>query len=93
MTGLTPSEHDLMDVLAEASRVFREIIGSGPTREADLAEAVDKIHQLQAMVMSQAAARCHPDRYRLLGESLRDPDPVGTLAPAQCATRPGEDQP
>lgn len=57
-----------------AGRLWSElcqVVGPGPTRGADLGELVVHIHAIQQAVLSQAAARAYPDRFRLLGESLR----------------------
>jgi hypothetical protein len=43
------------------------IVGRGPTRNPDLAEAAAHIHDLQHFVMAQAAARAYPEEFRLLG--------------------------
>lgn len=45
-----------------------KVVGDGPTRKADLGELVIHIHAIQQAVMSQAAARAHPDQFRLLGD-------------------------
>lgn len=66
---LTPEELELLDVIADLYGRFRAVVGTGPSRPYDLQEIGNKIHELQAMVMSQAAARQYPDRFRLLGES------------------------
>lgn len=72
MTGLTDAEREAMDLTAELTGlVCQRVIGHGPTRATDVAEFVDKIHQIQHVILSQAAARAHPEWYRLLGETLR----------------------
>lgn len=76
---ITAEEHELVELLGQCANRFAKVIGKGPTRQYDYAEVVDKIHQLQAMVLSQAAARWFPSRYRLLGETLAATD--GTEAP------------
>lgn len=73
---LTDAERRVVDLLAKAAETFRlEVVApqDGPTwspSDADVAEFVDKVHQLQNAVLAQAAARAYPDRYRLLGRSL-----------------------
>jgi hypothetical protein len=62
------------DVIAQAgklyTRIANEIIGHGPTRDADIAELAAAIHVIQHMVMSQAAARRYPELFRLLGGTV-----------------------
>lgn len=70
MTGLTELERE---VTADLGRVWNKIctiVGDGPTRDADLAEACAHIHALQHTVMAQAAARAHPGEFRLLGWTI-----------------------
>ena len=64
---LTPDEFEAMDLLGKAAGVIRRIIGDGNQAVYDWGEAADKIHQLQSMVMAQAAARAYPERFRPLG--------------------------
>lgn len=61
---LTKDELKLAKLLGKVANKFTLVFGSGH----DLDEAVDKVHQLQAAVLSQAAARAYPKRFRLLGE-------------------------
>ncbi len=69
---LTDHERLAMDHLVAFVNVMcRDVIGNGPTRSDDVRELVDKVHQLQAVVMSQACARMLPDEYRLLGGVVR----------------------
>lgn len=73
--GLTEDEHAAMDLTAQlANLVIGKIIGSGPSREGDVHEFVAQIHGIQATILSQAAGRAHPERYRLLGD----------VAPGKC---------
>lgn len=51
-----------------------KITGEGPTRDHDLSELVTHVHALQNAVLSQAAARAYPGRYRALGLSLAATD-------------------
>lgn len=70
-TLLTDAELRAMDLTAElANLVGQEVIGNGPTRDADVREFVDKIHQIQSIILAQAASRAYPDRFRLLGRVL-----------------------
>lgn len=68
---LTDEEHKAMQLTADLYNLLCRIVGSGRTRSGDLAEACIHIHALQHAVMSQAAARAYPDRYRLLGDTIR----------------------
>lgn len=98
---LTELEHEAMDLTAQLSRTMRAIIGDGLAAEGDVAEMVAAVHVLQRMILSQAAARAYPDRYRPLGGNAPgDPQPVtprtraeadGTSpAPARvCQVEPG----
>jgi len=66
---LTEAEHRALDLTAELMRLLSgEIVSGGPSRARDLAEAAQKIHAIQHMILAQSAARAHPERYRLLGE-------------------------
>lgn len=73
---LTPSEHQLVELLAHVANLFSDIVGDDRSRNGDIAEAVDKIHALQNMVLSQAAARAYPAMYRLLGETVDEAEPT-----------------
>lgn len=65
---LTEAEHRAMDLTAELWNLLcKDVIGRGPSRAGDLRELIGHIHAIQHTVMSQAAARAYPDRYRLLG--------------------------
>jgi len=72
-----------MGTLGYAANQFGSIIraNGGNSVKHDIAEMVDKVHQLQAMVLAQAAARAYPDMYRPLGgwpgkvETPERPDP------------------
>ena len=71
MTGLTPDEHEAMDITATLVNLMcHKVIGHGASRDQDVAEFVAKIHDIQHMIMGQAAARAHPMAYRLLGEVI-----------------------
>lgn len=63
---MTDDEHALIDVLSDAAGRFNRMMRQSGRQnwEHDWAEAADKIHQLQAQVLSMAAARAYPDRYR-----------------------------
>jgi hypothetical protein len=68
---LSDAEHTAMDMTGRLARAMKAIIGEeDEIMLADLAEAITHIHALQQMIMSQAAARAYPDRYRLMGRAL-----------------------
>ena len=70
--GLTAAEHQAMRLtVALVEVVVQSVIGRGPSRNADVAEFVHHVHAIQHTVMAQAAARAHPDLYRLLGEVVQ----------------------
>lgn len=70
--GLTDVEHQALELTAELTNlVCGEIIAHGPSREQDVREFVAKIHDVQHLIMAQAAARAHPARYRLLGRVIK----------------------
>lgn len=64
---LNKDELEALDLLATVAGKIRRIIGDGPHAAGDWAEAADKIHQLQAVIMAQAATRAYPDLFRALG--------------------------
>lgn len=66
---LTDDEHEAMDLTVELYRILCDkVVGDGPSREQDLQEITGLIHQLQRMILSQAAPRAYPNKYRLLGD-------------------------
>ena len=68
---LTDDEIRAVRMLGETSNlVVRSVIGRGTTSDADHREWVAMIHVCQQFIMSQSAARAHPDEFRLLGETL-----------------------
>lgn len=69
---LTDNELTLIEKLGECANLFAQVIGDGEQSINDLYECVDKIHQLQHMVMSQAAARAYPEKFRLLGGTVSE---------------------
>lgn len=66
---LTSDEMVALQHLTDAARTIRRIIGEGPQAIHDWAEAASRIHDLQHLVMAQAAARAYPGAFRLLGEA------------------------
>lgn len=90
MTGLTPAEHKAMDLTAQLwNLMVTEIIADGPTAEQDRREFAAKIHTVQHNILRQAAARAHPEMYRLLGESFtpRSDDPERCDRTRDCPAR------
>lgn len=72
METLTREELSALDLTAQLMGKFNKIVGKGRNRSADLGEVVIHIHALQNMIMSQAAARAYPERFRLMGETVED---------------------
>jgi len=72
---LTDAEHTAMDLTAQLWNALCAIAGDGPARAGDLAEMATHIHAIQHAIMAQAAARAHPDRYRLMGGDRIEPEP------------------
>lgn len=68
---LAPLEFKVIADLGQVWNDLCQIVDSGPTRDADLAEAVHHIHALQKMIMGQAAARAYPSTFRLLGGMIQ----------------------
>jgi hypothetical protein len=69
---LTPDELAAMDLTGLLANQLARIVGQGDNRQNDLAELLgNHIHGIQHAIMSQAAARAYPEKFRLLGESLR----------------------
>ena len=68
---LTKDEHEAITKAGQLYGLLCRIVGTGPTRGADLNELIPHIHAIQQAVMSQAAGRAYPMEYRLLGETLR----------------------
>lgn len=64
---LTANEHEAMALLGRFAQAWSGIVGDGATRAQDINEAIAHVHALQNMVLSQAAARAYPGRYRLAG--------------------------
>lgn len=64
---LTVAEREVVWQLGDVWGRMSKIIGFGPDASGDRAEAINHIHNLQRMVMSQAAARRYPELFRPLG--------------------------
>lgn len=75
--SLTQLELDTLDLLSEAANkmqaichpvnVDREPLFDPEIADGDWTEIAAILHQLQSRIMQQAAARAHPERFRLLG--------------------------
>lgn len=74
---LTDDEHQAVQMLGEVANMMGRIIGDGLTRRGDIAEAVHHVHNLQRMILAQAAARAYPAQYRLMGDI---PHPDGAVS-------------
>lgn len=65
---MTQAEHDLVIKLGECASIFcQKIMPPKDSHAADADEFVALIHSLQARVLSNCAARCYPEKYRLQG--------------------------
>ena len=68
---LTPAEMRAMDITVDLVHVMcKEVIGRGPTRDNDVREFVHQVHIIQQAILSQAAGRAYPQRFRTLGEVI-----------------------
>lgn len=69
---LTDAEHHAMDLTVELwNTLARDVVGdTSGSRKADLRELAAHLHAIQQAVLSQAAGRAYPGRYRLLGRPL-----------------------
>jgi hypothetical protein len=70
---LTEAEFDTLDTVTLLVSQLNDIVGEGTNRAGDLTELSQHVHAIQALIMSQAAARAFPDKFRLLGASSRHP--------------------
>lgn len=66
--GLTDLELEALELTGRLANLCGRIIGDGPQRDNDWGEMAMRINAVQHMIMSQAAARAHPDQFRLLGQ-------------------------
>ena len=68
---LTAAELHAMDLTVELVNLMCcDVIGCGASRAGDVAELAASIHHIQQQILSQAAARAYPDRFRLLGGTV-----------------------
>ena len=70
---LTDLEHEAVEMAGRLWNTLCKIVDQDRTRDGDLKELVLHIHAIQNAVLSQAAARAYPQRYRLLGRELDGP--------------------
>jgi len=76
--SLTDIEREALDHLAQAANLISKAIRTPDESQAyshhiangDWDEAAALIHNIQHLVMAQAAARAYPTTFRLLGHSL-----------------------
>lgn len=72
MEMITEAERELVGMLGKCAGKFaNEVCGRGPTRDHDISEFIGHIHDLQAAVLQNVAARALPGEIRAKGESLR----------------------
>lgn len=70
---LTEAELKAMDLTAELwNLLVSDVVADGRTQKQDLHELVHHLHAIQHTVLSQAAARAYPERYRPLGGVIED---------------------
>jgi len=68
---LSEAEHLAMNMIADlVNLVVREVIGTGASRDCDINEFCAAVHVVQNFILSQAAARAYPTRYRLSGRRV-----------------------
>lgn len=65
---MTPQELEAMSLTAKLANTMSGIIGQdGPQSVYDRTEMVYKVHDIQHMIMAQAASRAYPETFRPLG--------------------------
>lgn len=65
---LTDNELKFLELTEELIDLYDKILINGKNNNTDGLEMINKIHDVQNMVLSQSAARQYPDKFRLLGE-------------------------
>jgi hypothetical protein len=68
---LTVDERAALDTTVALVNQFSSLLGDEASAPGDYREFVHHVHAIQNMILAQAAARAYPDRYRLMGETLR----------------------
>jgi hypothetical protein len=69
---LTEEEHEILDLTSKLAERVRAWLGDGPAARGDWAELAGAIHVVQRQVLSNAAARAYPGRYRMAGRTFGD---------------------
>lgn len=70
---LSAAERRCLDLTVELwNTMVRDVIGGERSATGDRSELAGKIHDIQHMIMSQAAARAYPRIFRLLGGTVAD---------------------
>lgn len=73
---LTEAEVRAIDLAAELwNLMVRDVMARGLGRNGDASELAAHIHGIQQMIMSNAAARAYPSRFRLIGGERLAPPP------------------
>lgn len=67
---LNPIELDALEITADLSRALTLVVGRDASRSQDIAELFHHIHAIQRYVMSHAACRAYPDKFRMLGGTI-----------------------
>lgn len=65
--GFTEAEQRAINLTIELVNTYAQLVGHGPTRDADMAEFVAHIHPIQNAIMAQLASRVYPQYFRPLG--------------------------
>lgn len=73
--ALTDAELGALDLTRQLANAMSAVMSSGAEFRADWSEFTTHLHAIQHMIMSQAAARSYPDRFRLLGRGLGEGAP------------------
>jgi hypothetical protein len=65
---LTNNELEFLELTEQLISIFHKILSQGKNHNNDGIEMINKIHDIQNVVLSQSAAREYPDKFRLLGD-------------------------
>lgn len=69
---MTPAEEKALQLTVDLWKELHNVVGNGPTRDADLRELVIPIHMIQRYLFAQDG--CRANGGRILGETLRTVD-------------------